>query len=511
MTLQSSGPISFADINNELYAGPAFSLTWQSSYGSSISAASYTSGTLNFGTLASAADTRYIVVATHGCSPVNGGQISSVTIGGVVATRIFQLFVNAGRPTEIWYIRNNTLTSGTVTVTTTQTQESFGFSVWRLVNPISITPTFTNGATAASSTTNTLSITVPTGGAGICLGSPNQNSGIVSWTNATELYEQVMDINQYCSGAIVSTAGTYNITVTYQNAITNTMVLACWSPAYPLANSATLEMNSLNFRKLAAVGNTGQSLTFATRISIDKLYGHARYNRNIGDTIQNPNIVSDATNSGRYSAGKTWLSYTVVDGGVIGSTSRTTPSLIIPAFAASGDLVDIIINAGGYIVGAGGNGGTGASDGGSGRNPGVAGGTAIKLEAPTYITNFGTIGGGGGGGGGGDNRDGNSGGGGGGGAGLISGLGAVSSGGGGRGSNGTLTTGGGGGNGESGGTFESDGGDGGRGGNLGDSGGSGGAGGSPGGTAGILIDGTRYVTYLPVGSTGGDRRGPTIF
>lgn len=276
------------------------------------------------------------------------------------------------------------------------------------------------------------------------------------------------------------------------------------------AAGARITLNDFDVRKLASTGNTGQSLTSGTLISMSTLFGHARYNRNINTWIQNPNIVNDAAGSGRYASGLTWLSYNVLNGGAIGSTSTATPSLIIPTLP-SGDIMDLIVNVGGYIVGAGGVGGRGEGGGSNPpRSPGLPGGTGLQLNAPTTLTNSGVIGGGGGGGGGGNNQTGDSGGGGGGGAGfnsIVAGP-AIQGGLGGPGPNapdgrpGTLTTGGAGGNGQG------PAGNGGNGGALGAGGGTGGDNGAPGGGGGVSISGTRFIIG---GSVLGDVRGVQVF
>lgn len=280
------------------------------------------------------------------------------------------------------------------------------------------------------------------------------------------------------------------------------------------ASNSIIDMNSYGVRRLASAGNTGQNLTSGTPISLSTLYGNAHFNRNIGDWIQNPNIINDATASGRYVAGRTWASYTVLSAGVIGSTSRLTPSVIIPS--VSGVVFDININSGGYIVGAGGDGGRGEGGGGSPVGlPGNPGGTAILLNGPVIVNNLGIIGGGGGGGGGGNNDGGDAGGGGGGGAGfnttaidifkgtpfIVGGTGGAGPSGAGNGGSGRLEQGGGGGNGENGAP------DGGPGGDLGNPGSPGNGGGDLGGAAGVAISGTRFVEYR----TQGNILGPTIF
>jgi hypothetical protein len=268
-------------------------------------------------------------------------------------------------------------------------------------------------------------------------------------------------------------------------------------------------MNDFFLRRLAQAGNTGQDATPDTAISLSVLYGHAHYALYApnGTRIQNQNILNNASDQARYSTGKTWFNIGVFSGGVIGSSTTTVPSFIVPALT-SGDLVDVTIDAGGYIVGAGGNGGAGRGGGNTPPGgPGLPGGTAIQIGYPTTIVNNGIIGGGGGGGGGGNDGGGDAGGGGGGGAGynrisfffnnIIGGTGGNGPGDANTGANGTLTNGG------QGGDFEPGPGDPGRGGNGGGLGLAGARGGesSPwfGGAGGVAIAGTSFVTFAPFG------------
>lgn len=191
-------------------------------------------------------------------------------------------------------------------------------------------------------------------------------------------------------------------------------------------------------------------------------------------------------------------------GVVVGSSTATSPAVIIPATINSRSSVMIIND--GSIIGAGGAGGYGPQHTNDQRaiRAGQAGGTAIVTSVPTVIINNGLIAGGGGGGGPGGGWW-SSGSGGGGGAGSVPGNGGSrGSGGGTSGTIGTLMNGGSGGPG-----FGGDGGPGGRGGNLGEAGVSGS---SPGwgpytpGAAGAAVSGNSHVTW----SVTGDVRGPLI-
>lgn len=206
-------------------------LQWVSVFGTATNDTSYTSS-MSLGNAVSSDQTRYIIVATHGCVSTTLGQISSCSIAGNTATRLYQTGSSVGRPTELWYIQNNTLTTGNVNVVTSTTQASFGMSVWNLVNPLSITPhdsDFLNAGQAA----NTVSLTVPNGGVGMALDSTNFGSGTISWTNATEQYEQVTESgqNQYVSGALTSQIGTFDVTATQVSTTANhTTVVHSWAP-----------------------------------------------------------------------------------------------------------------------------------------------------------------------------------------------------------------------------------------------------------------------------------------
>lgn len=84
----------------------------------------------------------------------------------------------------------------------------------------------------------------------------------------------------------------------------------------------------------------------------------------------------------------------------IGSTSTATPALTIGAWPAGATIV-ITIQSGAYVVGRGGDGGDGGDQFNAGGDGGD-GGTAIDVDYPVSIENYGVIGGGGGGGGGGE-------------------------------------------------------------------------------------------------------------
>jgi hypothetical protein len=182
---------------------------------------------------------------------------------------------------------------------------------------------------------------------------------------------------------------------------------------------------------------------------------------------------------------------------IVASKSVTTPSMTVGSWPEGVDLT-LVVNAGGEIIGRGGDGGSVPIMFGTVQ----PGGTAFKTRRPITIINNGKIRGGGGGGGRGDaiNVSETEGGGphfkgagGGGGAGHLPGVGGFAA------ENGTYEQGG------EGGVYHgpvntSIGGDGGKPGEAGASGN-----GAAGGAAGTAIDGESFVTYDPEGTIKGGR------
>ena len=208
-------------------ARPQLSLSNVSVYGTSTQASSY-SPTMDLGPIPPAGSTRYIIVATQGCVNSTLGNVNSVSIGGNAATLLYRPYTSMGRPTELWYIQNNTLTSGVVSVNLSSQQYAYGMSVWNLINPASITPHFTNYINQSASV-NTLSITVPANGVGMCLDSTNIGSGTHTWTNAMELFDQQTRSGMYISGAQTTAFGTFDVTCTQQGTGAHTTVVASWA------------------------------------------------------------------------------------------------------------------------------------------------------------------------------------------------------------------------------------------------------------------------------------------
>lgn len=217
-------------------AFPQLSLTYVSSAGQSlgITAGGNSSlGTVSLGEAPPSGSTRYIIVATHGDATSTTGRMTSVTIAGNAATRLYFRSNTDAYLAELWYLENNVLTSGEVVVVPSTNQDSFAISVWNLTNPASITPHasaigFSGDPDAGEAT---VSATVPEGGVGMGLFYPRGVTNGISWTNATEQYEVQSDPNQYPSGALATASGTYDITATPASNPGYTIVAAhSWAP-----------------------------------------------------------------------------------------------------------------------------------------------------------------------------------------------------------------------------------------------------------------------------------------
>lgn len=208
-------------------------------------------------------------------------------------------------------------------------------------------------------------------------------------------------------------------------------------------------------------------------------------------STQNYDLRAKAVLAGWDQAKRLNAVVTVNSGVIIGSASTGSYGFDTGATFPAGSALALVLIAGAYIVGKGGNGGAGTIYPDN-ANYGAPGGPALRAQYPISITNNGTIGGGGGGGGPGGNTGGVPGVNGSGGAGNAVGTGQ---------NNGTLTAGGA----SFAGTYSS----GGAGGGLGSVGGSGsagadvGAGGGPGlagGAAGAAVNGNSNITWVVTGT-----------
>ena len=179
--------------------------------------------------------------------------------------------------------------------------------------------------------------------------------------------------------------------------------------------TATISFNDASVRTLTAT-SVGTTLVLP-----GGFYGKST-RTTIAVTISSNtlNYIANTAKASGYVAGNTDTTFTINNGVVVGSASTGSYAFTVDTSWAAGDTVTVVNN--GKILGAGGAGGDDTTVVGS------PGGTAIRVQRTTTITNAGTVGGGGGGGGWGvgtDYKQGYWAGGGGGGQGQLGGAGGV--------------------------------------------------------------------------------------
>jgi hypothetical protein len=161
------------------------------------------------------------------------GRTNSCTIGLVAATKLFRANAYAGQVADGWDIENDTLISGTISVTWSGTRSQYlktAFSNWQLVKPASKIPVITTNA--APATLIAVSVSRSASQAGLAMASPNVDSGSnISWANASLKYDILGSSTTRWSCAQIDTPiGIFKVTGT-QSATGNIMRLtgAVWN------------------------------------------------------------------------------------------------------------------------------------------------------------------------------------------------------------------------------------------------------------------------------------------
>ena len=199
------------------------------------------STTTHTGVIFGAADSNRVIVAAVGWRPPGtGASITSVTIGGVSATKAD---ISIGDPSsspaieEIWYASVPTGTTGTVVVVFSGTCSRSSMAFYRIITAtIAPTDVQKNGQVNSSGNTLAVSLTVPGSGKGIVM--VNRRSAgdatAVTWANATKDYgaELIEGANTSTYGA-ATVASTATITATLPApGLTSgdAIIAAAWGP-----------------------------------------------------------------------------------------------------------------------------------------------------------------------------------------------------------------------------------------------------------------------------------------
>src|SRR3990167_3551164 len=118
----------------------AFDLAWQDNSVSAADASSYSFTSQTFGAVASAGETRYIVVGAAASDTLTNNPTPSITtIGGIAGTNVV-----AGQEDQsgvrIGIAAVPTGTTGTVVIDVDTTAEGCGIDVYRMIDPVNATP-----------------------------------------------------------------------------------------------------------------------------------------------------------------------------------------------------------------------------------------------------------------------------------------------------------------------------------------------------------------------------------
>lgn len=180
----------------------------------------YSFGGASFG--AAAAD-RAIAVTIHGAAVVSGREVSSVTIGGVSASRLVNQTVGTGIITavttsEIWIASVPTGTSGTVSVTFNFGMLRCAIGIFRITGLLSLLAEGT-AVGQSNNNSNNLSLTGISKDAVVIACGTGTSSPAFGYTGVTQAYENGWsDTNgehRFTGGSgVAASAGSFNITQT---------------------------------------------------------------------------------------------------------------------------------------------------------------------------------------------------------------------------------------------------------------------------------------------------------
>lgn len=232
----------------------AVTVTWIAQLSDPANQTNYSLST----SLSTAASDRIIVVAIHERS--NGTpavDMASVTIAGVTATRAGSFQNNGSALGEvIYYAAVPTGTTGIIAINHGKAQFLCCCDVWAVYGALS-TPSDTDGTSGSGASISISGLTIPTDGAGIVgwVGA----SGAVTWTNATERSDALIDSLVQASGADTTTAGT--LTITADGATGNQAIAGIAFSPSPVNRIIAADASSYSLSGLDAAPKRGAVVT----------------------------------------------------------------------------------------------------------------------------------------------------------------------------------------------------------------------------------------------------------
>lgn len=155
--------------------------------------------------------------------------VTSVTIGGVAATRIASQTDGTGandRKAEIWAAEVPSGTSGNIVVTVGTDQSGMCGGVFRKVGGVGGTAASDTATDSGAAGSLSAAITIPAGGAAVATMFVG-TSASYTWTGATESYDEFVSGTGSGSGAIATSSGT--VTGTNAGSDGGALVIAAWA------------------------------------------------------------------------------------------------------------------------------------------------------------------------------------------------------------------------------------------------------------------------------------------
>jgi hypothetical protein len=221
-------------------AGVSFSLAWVSGATDTGGGTTVTYSSLSFGT----GDPNRIISAAVVNRPtaLSTNTITSMTIGGISATQVSGAYVKDTSTSfiaDIWQAAVPTGTSGNVVITYSDASTRSGIDLYSIVTA---TPTATAAAGAFTDVnaggTQAVTLTIPTGGAAICIYG-NRSTSVpavgTTWTNATGDNDElnIGGVATLVSSSHATSAGSTTITASVAGDASSSATVisaAAWGP-----------------------------------------------------------------------------------------------------------------------------------------------------------------------------------------------------------------------------------------------------------------------------------------
>jgi len=202
-------------------AGGGLDLTYIGSDASTSDASSYDHG--NF----SAASAGLMVVVQGGGRDALARTVSSISIGGSNGTLITP---SSGDQVASIAYREVSAGNNNVTVVYNSTAERDAVNVYLITGYTSATPSDSAASTtgSGSESSRAMAMTIPAGGVAV-YGVVSANTGAISWDNATEDYDQLIEsLFRISSASLIGVTGSHTETATFGGSGETAWANACW-------------------------------------------------------------------------------------------------------------------------------------------------------------------------------------------------------------------------------------------------------------------------------------------